>query len=87
MSKCSAFLCVTAVLALAIACVWFTWFVMHDQQCSASTSTPNSTDDRIVDKISHSPLGRYSTAAVATDNLWCSEIGRNVLIKGELCRF
>lgn len=29
-----------------------------------------------------SPLGKYSKAAVAADNEICSEIGRNILLKG-----
>ncbi|CAJ0930223.1 unnamed protein product, partial [Mesorhabditis belari] len=33
-------------------------------------------------KPSNSPLGQYSTAAVAADNEICSEIGRDVLLKG-----
>ncbi|KAK6011035.1 hypothetical protein OSTOST_23891, partial [Ostertagia ostertagi] len=33
-------------------------------------------------KPSISPLGKYSRAAVAADNEYCSEIGRNVLLHG-----
>uniref|UniRef100_A0A7I4XU89 Gamma-glutamyltranspeptidase n=1 Tax=Haemonchus contortus TaxID=6289 RepID=A0A7I4XU89_HAECO len=33
-------------------------------------------------KPSISPLGKYSRAAVAADNEYCSEIGRNILLQG-----
>uniref|UniRef100_A0A914VT90 Gamma-glutamyltranspeptidase 1 n=1 Tax=Plectus sambesii TaxID=2011161 RepID=A0A914VT90_9BILA len=71
-------------LALVLACFLtistLTLGIMNASVRQAAAPTPRSLPQW--PKPSLSLLGRYSKAAVAVDNVYCAEVGRNILIKG-----